>query len=180
MSEINSIFVSLTTAGDQWGTDDHVYLGVVGTVGGREFALAVAGYNDFEPGTSTYTIGSTPLGGNTPDTAEQSLNSLLICLPNVTHVYLRKQGSRSHDGDDAWQLNGAVVYLMSDDVTRVFVLTGKARLGNEYGHKVWLAESAHSGDYRDARIPIEGIAECGQSDHVRAALQNTASMRQET
>ena len=52
MSNLTGIFVSLTTGGQWWaGTNDHLYIGVVGSVGGREFALDVAGFNDFEKGT---------------------------------------------------------------------------------------------------------------------------------
>lgn len=44
MSDVTGIFVSLTTGGARWaGTNDHQYGGVVGTVGGREFALGLDG-----------------------------------------------------------------------------------------------------------------------------------------
>lgn len=168
MSEITGIFVSLTTGGQWWaGTNDHLYLGVVGTVGGREFALDVANFDDFEEGTVVpYSIGpdAAVFGGKIPATAPAALNDMLICLPNVTHVYLRKQGDRTHEGDDAWRLNYVYVYLISSDITRVFKSTGPATLGNEYGLQLWLGEVAHSGTYRDARIPIEGITECSSND----------------
>jgi hypothetical protein len=165
MSELEGMFVSLTT-GSTWswsGTNDHVYLGVAGTVGGREFALGVDGFDDFEEGTVvTYSIGEAAelFGGKEPATAADVLESMLICQPNVTHVYLRKQGDRTHSGDDLWELDSAFVYLLSDDSTRVFQSTGSALLGNEYGLKVYLAETAHYGSYLDARIPVEGVAEC--------------------
>jgi hypothetical protein len=160
MSDIEGIFVSLQTGAQWFGTDDHIYLGVVGTVGGREFALAVDDFDDFEPGDrATYSIGPAAeiFGGREPDTAAEQLDSMTICLPNVTHVYLRKQGDRSHAGDDAWELQSCFVYLLGGS-TRAFTSTGSAILGNEYGHKVWLAEGIDG--YVDARIPVEGEAEC--------------------
>ena len=165
MSKINGIFVSLTTAGVWWaGTDDHLYLGVVGTVGGREFALGVDGFDDFEAGTVvTYSIGpgAAVFGGKIPATAPAALAEMTICLPNVTHVYLRKQGDRTHAGDDAWRLSYVYVYLIAaPEPTRVFESTGPATLGNEYGLQLWLAETAHSGNWLDARIPAEGVANC--------------------
>lgn len=165
MSELDGIFVSLET-GTQWwsGTDDHLYLGIGGTVGGREFALNVDDFDDFEAGsTVTYSIGSEArrFGGREPETASDELESTMICQPNVTHVYLRKQGDRTYEGDDAWELSNVFVYLLAAPApTRVFVSTGPAVLGNEYGLKVWLGETGHGGAYRDARIPADGVAEC--------------------
>lgn len=165
MAKLNGIFVSLTTGAAWWaGTNDHIYIGVVGTVGGREFALNVDGFDDFEEGTVVpYSIGpgADVFGGRTPATAPAELSAMTICQPNVTHVYLRKQGDRTFTGDDAWHLSSAVVYLIaSGDPTRVFVSTGPATLANNVGLQVWLAEISHSGDYLNARIPIEGIADC--------------------
>ena len=169
MSNISGIFVSLTTASQWWaGTDDHLYLGVVGTVGGREFALNVEGFNDFEEGTVvTYSIdpGAAVFGGRVPETAPGALAEMTICQPNVTHLYLRKQGDRTFTGDDARRLSSAFVYLIaSGSPTRVFKSTGPATLGNEYGLQLWLAEIGHSGSYLNARIPIEGGADCESDD----------------
>lgn len=169
MSRLNGIFVSLTTAGQWWsGTNDHLYIGVVGTVGGREFALAVDDFDDFEEGTVVpYSIGpgAAVFGGRTPDTAPGALAEMTICQPNVTHVYLRKQGDRTHEGDDAWRLSSVFVYLIASGTpTRVFVSTGPATLGNEHGLQVWLAEVSHGGGYRNARIPIEGVADCEREE----------------
>lgn len=161
MSEVNGIFVSWTTGASWWsGTDDHIYVDVAGTVGGREFTLDV---DDFEEGTVvTYSIGPAAerFGGRKPATAGDEFDRMTICQPNVTHVSLRKQGDRTHDEDDAWELLSAYVYLMGPDETRVFTTTGTATLGNEYGLRVYLAEAAGSDTYHDARIPIDGVAEC--------------------
>lgn len=167
MSKITGIFVSLTTANPWWaGTNDHLYLGVVGTVGGREFALDVEGFDDFEEGTIvTYSIGpdAAVFGGKHPATAATALAEMTICQPNVTHVYLRKQGDRTHKGDDAWRLHSAFVYLIASASTRVFASTGRATLGNEYGLHLWLAETDHGGQYRNARMMIEGVAACDRN-----------------
>lgn len=84
-----------------------------------------------------------------------------ICQPNVTHVYLRKQGDRTHSGDDLWELASGFVMLMADgEPTRVLKSTGSAGLGNEYDNQIWLGEMAHSGAFRNARTPIDGVAAC--------------------
>jgi hypothetical protein len=167
VSSLDGIFVSLTT-GNQWwaGTNDHLYLGVVGTVGGRELALGVDGFDDYEEGTVVpYSIGPSAalFGGKKPANGDASLSDLTICQPNVTHVYLRKQGDRTHAGDDAWRLDNVYVYLIAaPQPTRVFVSTGRATLGNEYGNQIWLAEVGHGGQYLDARMMVEGAATCGR------------------
>ena len=49
MSDLTGITVTLTTAADEdGGTDDHVYLGVIGLGGGREFPLDDPDWDDFE------------------------------------------------------------------------------------------------------------------------------------
>ena len=154
----------MTADNPPWaGTDNHVYLGVVGTVGGREFALGVPAFDDYEAGSSVgYSIGAAAenFARKKPLHGDAAFDDMMICQPNVTHVYLRKQGNLSHDGDDLWRLESAFVYLLGPDVTRVFGTTGPATLGNEYGLQLWLGEVAHSGNFRNARIPIEGIADC--------------------
>ncbi|WP_128223454.1 hypothetical protein [Halobacteriaceae bacterium SHR40] len=132
----------MTGRGRYTGTDDHVYLGVYGPEGGREFALDVAGFDDWEPDSSVdYRFGSGGGAGRDPRTAEDQLYNISISTPDITHVYLRKQGDRTRSGDDYWELSDATVYLFPrGSGGRVFTLPGTARLGNEYGHKVWLEE----------------------------------------
>ena len=94
------------------GTDDHIYIGLVGRGGGREFALATE-EEDFEvqpPGKpevfllgsfwdnpaasvpqAKNTLRSAPGGDNDPARFE-------VDLDLVDYVYLRKQGERSFDG----------------------------------------------------------------------------------
>ena len=51
MALIEGIFVRLQTQNVRWaGTDDHIYVGIVGTGGGGEFPLDVHGFDDFERG----------------------------------------------------------------------------------------------------------------------------------
>jgi len=72
---------------------------------------------------------------------------------------LPAQTRRSHPPrDDVWRLDSAVVLLLARNrPTRVFHASGPASLGNEVGHTVWLAETSHSGAYRDARLVIDGV-----------------------
>lgn len=151
MSDLTGALVRLHTGTQGWaGTDDHVYLGISGTDGGREFALATAGFDDFEHDDADgdadhyaeYGIGTYEFFGRDPETADAALNTLSISQPDITHVYLRKQGDRSHADDDAWRLWKAEVYLDAEsDPTRLFESTGLATLGNEHGNQLWLGES---------------------------------------
>ncbi len=87
---------------------------MVGTVGGREFALNVSDFNDFEESTTvTYSIGpgAALFGGKAPATGPAALADAMICQANVTHAYLRKHAGANSSADDAWRLNSAFVYL---------------------------------------------------------------------
>src|SRR5262245_47638720 len=152
MSHVRGILVRLETASDSDAdTDDHIYIGVVGTRGGREFPLDTAGKDDFEPGLVTYHLGtiwepvpagawnpinSTPGGKNDPAQFRIELNE-------VSHVYIRKQGDLETD-DDAYKLGSVEVTLYAAQVD----LTNRRRfrtgddlwLGNEFGHQAWIPE----------------------------------------
>ncbi len=99
-----------------FGTDDHMYLGVVGTGGGREFALAAASFDDFASAAATrYVFGEvgdqetepglevvkprSSSGGGANDPRAYRVN-----LEAVTQVYIRKAGTRKGSGDDAAQV----------------------------------------------------------------------------
>ena len=147
MADIEGIVVELETGNQSWaGTDDHLFVGVVGTHGGREFNLNVSGFNDFEPGTKVnYQIGkefALALSGpeKTPITAPASLlTGSKIDQTSVTHVYLRKQGDMSQDVDNAWRLQFARVWLMnSTDPTLIWESRGPLTLSIEDGLQVWL------------------------------------------
>jgi len=148
MADIEGIVVELTTGSQSWaGTDDQLFLGVVGTGGGREFNLNVSGFNDFEPGTKVnYLIGkeyALALAGSEkrPVTAPGTLSAgSKMDQPSVTHVYLRKQGLMNQDSDDAWRLQEARVWLLNDsDPTRIWESRGALTLSIEDGLQVWLS-----------------------------------------
>jgi len=60
MAHVQGIVVILVTGSGRFdATDDKIYIGVVGTDGGREYPLDVAGFDDFEKGTNvTYALGT--------------------------------------------------------------------------------------------------------------------------
>ncbi len=148
MTAITGIFVSLTTGGQSWaGTDDQLYLGVPGRGGGREFNLNVAGFDDFEPGTTvTYKIGDVVFPGLTPITAPGDLTAAPIQIEHVTHVYLRKLGRLSQSADDAWRLQSSFVYLLAPShPTRVWSATGPLTLSFKDGLQVWFGELGTEG-----------------------------------
>jgi len=155
MSKLLGIMVTLETSSAAWsGTDDHLYVGVQGTGGGREFPLDVAGFNDFEEGTEViYKLGtvwaaggagekggsltpseSSPGGWNDPARGT-------IDLEKVDYVYLRKGGTRSGSADDLYELAEVSVTLYGPtSESRIFSRTEAIRLANEHGLQVWLPE----------------------------------------
>ncbi len=150
MADIRGIVVELETGNQRWaGTDDQLFVGIVGTLGGREFNLDVARFNDFEPGTKVnYQIGeespvlTTEGPEKVPITAPARLmGGSLIDQPSVTHVYLRKQGDMDRDVDNAWQLQSARVWLLNrTDPTLIWESRGPLTLSIEDGLQVWLGK----------------------------------------
>jgi len=151
MAHLRGIVVNLKTAGD--GTDDHIYIGVVGTAGGREFPLDVKGFNDFEAGSDiTYALGavwdgtaiSDPNVKNPKFSAGTDWNSprrYRIELEDVSHVYIRKGGTRKGDDDDRYQFEEVEVTLYGvNPVSRTFGTRRNMRLANEHGQQIWLPE----------------------------------------
>ncbi|WP_160093670.1 PLAT/LH2 domain-containing protein [Rhodococcus sp. T7] len=132
------------------GTDDHLYIGIFGTDGGREFPLDSPS-DDFEAGSHiTYVLGETP--ASQPDWRRPNFSEpggrcdpagLGIDLDSVQQVYIRKQarGFTTSD-DDAYQLDLVRVILQAGNESRAFILptTGAKGLwlGNEFGHQAWL------------------------------------------
>lgn len=154
MSTIKGIVVRLKTSTTSWaGTNDHIYIGVVGKQGGREFPLDVRGFNDFEKGTDIkYWFGtvweggaltgakkpyqSSPESGKWNDPAPDNIE-----LSKVDYVYLRKAGDRTIDEDDAYILDDVTVTLYgSQEDKRVFQTTANIGLANEFGVMSWLRE----------------------------------------
>jgi len=167
---VTGIYLSLTTGPETWaGTDDALYLGLAGTVGGREFfidagRLAANTTKTFKWGNASFNA----------DVEKASVGGTIICRPNLTHVYLRKHGLGSRSADNAWKMQSAFVFIVSDQsaTTDVFVTTGPEPLSYETGLIVYLAQSAHLGEYINRQIPVvDGPASCGRDDVVeRRAL----------
>jgi hypothetical protein len=155
MSHLLGMVVTLTTAsgGLNLGTDDHIYIGVVGTDGGREFPLDTVGFNDWEAGTTiTYVLGSVwaavPANHKEPKYSQPGERNdpavFRTELGNVDHVYIRKQGDRTKDGDDAYTFTFIEVKLYAGQFfapnLRTFSTSYELRLGNQFGHQAWLPE----------------------------------------
>lgn len=174
---VTGIYLSLTTGSDAWaGTDDALYLGLAGTVGGREFfldtkTLAAGSTKTFKWGDASFPA----------DVEKASVGGTVICRPNLTHVYLRKLGLGSRRADNAWKMESAFVFVVSDEAatTDVFVTTGPEQLSYETGLIVYLAQSAHLGEYMNRQIPVlDSPASCGrETAAARAAVVARAAKR---
>ena len=154
MSHVRGMVVNLKTAnGGSNGTDDHIYIGVAGTGGGREFPLDVKGFNDFEAGSDViYQLGtvwdgaaiSSPSVKNPKNSGGNDWNSpsrYRIEMGEVNQVYIRKGGSRKGDGDDRYAFDEVEVTLYgSRGQSRTFSETRDMRLANEHGLQIWLPE----------------------------------------
>lgn len=143
------------------GTDDPIYIGVVGKGGGREFALDVEGFNDFEKGTDVkYWFGTVwdgdALGGaKKPYHSEADADTRRwnkpshddIELDQVDYVYLRKAAFFKDRLDDRYLLSEVEVTLYASSPSkRTFKSTGTFALANEFGLQVWLSELDRSLD----------------------------------
>ncbi len=152
MTHLRGMIVRIRTENQAWaGTDDPLYIGVYGKGGGREFNLDVANYNDFERGDDDrYLLGtvwdgtvipgtmnpksSTPGGRNNP--AWHRIN-----LDLVDYVYIRKAGSKSTSGDDAFKFDLVEVTLYGQNPeSRTFSQSEDLWLANEYGQISYLIE----------------------------------------
>jgi hypothetical protein len=165
VTPLKGIAVFLRTSNDvsDAGTDDHIYVGLVGTGGGREFALATP-EEDFEPQPSGQdelflfgtiwdsTVTSNP-SAKKPNASEPGGNNdparFLVDMELVDYVYLRKQGSLSLDGDDEYALRSVTVLLYGNGPVAPtarqfdFVMSGEKPwlwLANENGHVVYLQD----------------------------------------
>ena len=153
MSNLKGILVELVTQDTRGAdTDDHLYLGVVGTRGGREFALDVKRFNDFERGTTvTYWLGDIWQSGVAGDARRSRWSEpgerndpglLRIGIGDVNYVYLRKTGTVGSGGDDTYGLDSIQVRLYGTEPDkRSFHSSGGVFLGDEFGHQVWLEEA---------------------------------------
>jgi hypothetical protein len=170
MPDLKGVKVILTTSAvkdpPDPGSDDNLYIGVVGTGGGREFPLAST-EDDFEPGTQTFILGqvwegylppvSVPFGSKPGENNDPALVPLDV--DRVNFVYLRKTGTlRGGDtyesgdkGDDAYRLQEASValYGLSPPSKRLFTFSITAPppgtdpsvwIGSEFGLVIYLQE----------------------------------------
>lgn len=142
-------------------TKEHLYLGVkAGTSGGIEFPIDNRSIKTFEAGVIYYNAGIVPpdysglenahpcrITENTIDFGY--IEDFLLDSGKLDGIYLRKNGSLTFEGDDAYKLKSIEVSLHSEDVNRIwrrkiysFPKLGKFNAGiylsNENGLKVWL------------------------------------------
>jgi hypothetical protein len=152
MSDVRGILVELVTENEKYaGTDDHIYIGVVGDGGGREFPLDVRGFNDFERGKNVkYWLGdvwdgNVLAGAKNPYQSQGGWNDpdkWRIELEDVDQVYVRKGGTRSGGADDAYKMDRVEVTLYgASPISRTFSRSTDIWLANEYGLQVWLPEA---------------------------------------
>lgn len=157
MAILRGIVVDLII-GDN-GTDDHIYIGVIGTGGGREFPLNTNDFDDFEANSETrYAFGEVWEGDviSSPS-VKNPVNShwanaphrYQIDLDKIIQVYVRKGGTRKDDSDDTCFVQGIIVRLYGElGEKRRFVnpdnrgLAGRSTmvLSNGCGHQYWLVE----------------------------------------
>jgi hypothetical protein len=163
MAHVQGIVVNLVTGSEEFdATDDKIYIGVVGTDGGREYPLDVAGFDDFEKGTNvTYALGTVWDGGAISDPAVKNpmfssggrandpniLSSNM--LDNVNQVYIRKAGTRKGDGDNEYAFESVKVTLYgASPESRAFEswanrggVRSALHLSNVTGLQIWLHET---------------------------------------
>lgn len=149
-----SVTLNTDTSSDS-GTDDHIYIGVVGKGGGREFALASPEEDYITGEQEKFALGFIYEGGvvgpstKFPKKSDVGENNDPAFYPldmdRVDYVYLRKQGDRTEDKDDAYRLKNVrvVLYGPSAPSKRIFVSTNNKALwlANEHGHVVYLQET---------------------------------------
>ena len=156
MTPIEGIVVLLRTQNAQWaGTDDHIYVGIVGTGGGGEFPLDVHGFDDFERGEKvTYWFGDVWEGhlltaAKNPHLSQDQTSAGWndpgrrgIDLDKVDFVYLRKESHWAGDEDDRWGMEDVdvILYGPAHPLSRTFRKTGDIWLANEAGLEVYLKE----------------------------------------
>ena len=140
------------------GTNDQLYVGLLGTEGGREFALG-SSRNDFEAGSHwSYVLGlpeplpsvNVPMirSNDSRPGARNDPGQFFMTVEGVQSVYLRKQAYGTGGDDDAVNLRSVTVWVRDHDdavfAGRQFFARGIAEadaglwLANEYGHQVWL------------------------------------------
>ena len=164
MSRLVGIVARLkTSSSSDAGTDDHLYVGVAGKGGGREFPLDVKGFDDFERGHNIkYWFGEVWDDVDITDAKRPNMSKpgerndpekFKIELEDVQYVYIRKQSDHPYNipgDDDAYKLDEVEVnlYGYSPDL-RKFSASDDLWFGDEYGQQAWIPE-----DSRSVSIPV--------------------------
>jgi hypothetical protein len=153
MSHLRGMVVRLRTENQKGaGTDDMIYIGVVGKGGGREFPLATKYYNDFERDTDVlYCLGivwdrTAAKGAKKPEGSEPGgINNpswYNVNLNEVDYVYIRKEAKETNSKDDAYKFDKVEVKLYGTrPQSRVFFTAEVLWLGREYGQIGYIPES---------------------------------------
>lgn len=160
---ITGIYLYVKTAATPYSrTDDDIYLGLVGTIGGREFLLDRP---NLPTGSERRFMWGQVMSLHA-DVEKASVGTTVICQPNLTHVYLRKHGFPTSATDDAWNMEDAFVFLETEDgQVFVYVVTGPEQLSRENGQIVYLAQSGHYGDLANRQLTlIDTPASCARAD----------------
>ena len=156
----------LTSSLRDAGTDDHIYVGVVRSWGGREFPLNVDGFNDFEASSNVkHALGriwneSLLAGARNPkvsiDNGFSDPRSAKIEVSTVSHVYIRKAGSRRPAGDDKWELTSVMVSLFgTESEVRTYEIAHRLWFGNEFWQRKWIPSTGGT-TILDPTIPAPG------------------------
>jgi hypothetical protein len=152
MTALKGILVRLKTKKEYGaGTNDNIYVGVMGKGGGSEFPLDVIGFNDFEEGSEVkYWFGNiwegvALTGAKNPFQSHQWNDPGIrdIEMDKIDYVYLRKHSHKGGVDDDAWKMEAVQITLYGPKPEkRTFYKRGDVWLANEYGLTVWLEERA--------------------------------------
>ena len=154
MSNLVGILVKLDISGAAGsGTDDPIYLGVMGSRGGREFPLKRSGKNEWEAGSKTrYVIGTVPTDDIPQDAAvatrtesgkRNSPDRSDIDAEVIETVYLRKREGVSSITDDAVSIlrAEAIIYDAGGTKQRWYLDSELGIwLGTQYGSQVALTK----------------------------------------
>jgi hypothetical protein len=169
MPQLTGMFVTLTTSSETTpgdpGTEDNIYIGVVGKGGGREFPLASPDKDFAEGTTQNFGLGqiwepipfgtivsipfgvqnpSIPVDPKKPPNNDPTLVPLDVAM--VDYVYLRKTGTTrggttyegGDEGDDAFRLQNATVKLYGPASPSKRVFTFSTNPTNEQPPSVWI------------------------------------------
>lgn len=151
MTHLRGMIVELVTGNDKFaGTDDMIYIGVVGKGGGREFPLDVNSFNDFEKGTTVkYHLGTVWDGAalnGTLKPAQSEPNQKndpkwhRVELDEIDYVYIRKRENKDTTHPQ-YQMNSVEVTLYGAiGITRSFIETHDIYLGDKVGLICYIPE----------------------------------------